>query len=325
MIERSKAERPIGALLSGGLDSSLVASILAGELKKRGQVLKTFSIGLPNATDKKYAELVAEHIGSQHTHVEVHEEDFLNAVENIVKTTETFDITTIRATTGNYLIGKWVSDNTDVKVLLIGDGSDELCSGYMYFHNAPDPQTSHLENKRLISDIHFYDVLRADRGLASNGLEARVPFLDLDFIKLYLSIDPTLRVPSITKKGFKMEKSLLRDSFYGTGLLPDEVLYRQKEAFSDGVSGKEKSWYQILQEWCETKYSDDDLARAQKQISYLTPHSKEALHYRTIFRKYFGNGQVENIVPYFWLPKWSGDIKDPSARVLKVYHQLEEK
>lgn len=129
----------MGALLSGGLDSSLVCALLASELKKRGLVLRTFSIGLPNATDKYYAEKVAEHIGSQHTHVEVSEKDFLDAVENIVRVTETFDITTIRATTGNYLIGKWVAENTNVKVLLIGDGSDELCSGYMYFHNAPDP------------------------------------------------------------------------------------------------------------------------------------------------------------------------------------------
>lgn len=145
---------------------------------------------MPGATDRKYAEMVAKKIESEHTHVEFSEEDFLNAVEEVVGVTETFDITTIRATTGNYLIGKWVSENTDIKVLLIGDGSDELCSGYMYFFNAPTPEDSHKENIRLIEDIHMYDVLRADRGVADNGVEARVPFLDKNFIRLILSIDP---------------------------------------------------------------------------------------------------------------------------------------
>ena len=180
----------MGALLSGGLDSSLVASILARKLKKKGRKLRTFSIGMPGATDRKYAEMVSKKIESEHTHVEFSEEDFLNAVNEVVGVTETYDITTIRATTGNYLIGKWVSENTDIKVLLIGDGSDELCSGYMYFFNAPNPEESHKENIRLVENIHMYDVLRADRGVADNGLEARVPFLDKHFIKLYLSIDP---------------------------------------------------------------------------------------------------------------------------------------
>lgn len=142
-------------------------------------------------------------------------------MDEVIKVTETFDITTIRATTGNYLIGKWIKENTDVKAVLIGDGSDELCSGYMYFHRAPNPEESHLENIRLIEDIHQYDVLRADRGVADNGLEARCPFLDKAFIKLYLSIDPKLRIPTTTKKGFVMEKSLLRDSFAEDDLLPE--------------------------------------------------------------------------------------------------------
>lgn len=279
---RSRAERPMGALLSGGLDSSLVAGLLAKEFKKRGETLRTFSIGMPGATDKEHAENVAKHIGSVHTHIEFSERDFLDAVEEVVKVTETFDITTIRATTGNYLVGKWISENTDVKVLLIGDGSDELCSGYMYFHSAPDPHSSHLENIRLINDIHQYDVLRADRGVADNGLEARVPFLDKHFIDLYLTIDPKLRIPTTTEKGFKMEKALLRDSFLGENLIPDSVLYRKKEAFSDGVSSEDKSWYVILQEWCEKEYSDQDLEESTK-LSYLPPVSKESLHYRKLF------------------------------------------
>jgi asparagine synthase (glutamine-hydrolysing) len=234
--DRIQSDRPMGALLSGGLDSSLTASIFARELAKQGRKLYTFSIGMPGATDRKYAEMVAEKIGSIHKHVEFSKEDFLGAVEKIVEVTETFDITTIRATTGNYLIGKWISENTDIKVVLIGDGSDELTSGYMYFFNAPSPLASHKENIRLIEDIHKYDVLRADRGVADNGLEARVPFLDKAFIRLYLSIEPKLRVPTMCDFGIDMEKALLRDAFKDEDLLPREVLYRRKEAFSDGVS-----------------------------------------------------------------------------------------
>ena len=201
VIERCFADREMGSLLSGGLDSSLVAAIVQKELSKHGEKLNTFSIGMPGGTDGHYAKIVAKHIGSNHTHVEVPEEDFINEVDNIVKITETFDITTIRATTGNYLIAKYIKDNTDIKVLTIGDGADELCSGYMYFHNAPTPMDAHLENIRLLEDIHEYDVLRADRSIADNGLEARVPFLDKKFIDLYLSIDPKLRIPLPIKKG----------------------------------------------------------------------------------------------------------------------------
>lgn len=253
------------------------------------------------------------------------EEDFLKAVKEVIKVTETFDITTIRATTGNYLIGKWVNENTDVKVLLIGDGSDELCSGYMYFHKAPNPMDSHFENLRLIQDIHFYDVLRADRGLASNGLEARVPFLDKTFIRLILQTNPDFRIPTQTLKGFVMEKALLRDSFSGTGLLPDEVLYRPKEAFSDGVSSKKKSWFMILQEDCEKRFSDEELEKAKAEIDYLPPLSKEALYYRRQFQEFYGKGEVQRVVPYYWLPKWCGVVTDPSARVLEVYKKESEK
>jgi asparagine synthase (glutamine-hydrolysing) len=204
---------------------------------------------------------------------------------------------------------------------LIGDGADEICSGYMYFFKAPTPLDSHKENLRLINDIHLYDVLRADRGVADNGLEARVPFLDRSFLRLYFSIDPELRVPSKTSIGVVMEKALLRDSFKDTDLLPLEVLYRRKEAFSDGVSSKDKSWYEILQDMAQEKYSDEEFAESQKSLTHLPPSSKEALHYRKIFIQYYGKGNVDKIIPYYWLPKWCGDVKDPSARVLKdCYH-----
>lgn len=320
--QRIKSDRDMGALLSGGLDSSLVCAIFQKELAKKGKKLYTFSIGMPGATDKEYAEMVAKKIGSIHRHIEFSEEDFLNAVEEVVKVTETFDITTIRATTGNYLIGKWISENTHIKVVLIGDGSDELTSGYMYFFKAPSPEESHKENLRLINDIHLYDVLRADRGVADNGLEARVPFLDKNFLKLYFSIDPKLRIPSMTSVGIVMEKALLRDAFKDEDLLPEAVLYRRKEAFSDGVSSKERSWYTVLQDKAEKLYSDEDLARAEKEMEHLPPHSKEALLFRNWFIKYYGKGKVDRVIPYYWLPKWCGKVLDPSARVLTdCYHK----
>lgn len=306
------SDRPLGCLLSGGLDSSLVASVASQELQKHGKQLKTFSIGMPGATDEKYAKMVAKHINSEHKHFEISQKDFLDAIDQVVYATETFDITTIRASTGQYLVSKLVSQYTDIKVLLIGDGSDELCSGYMYFHEAPTPEESHQENVRLVRDICFYDSLRADRGISHNGLEARVPFLDQRFIDLYMSIDPKLRIPT---NG--IEKWLLRSSF--EGYLPEEVLWRVKEAFSDGVSSVKKSWYEIIQDRAESMYCGEEFKRQQERIKHCSPPNKEALYFRDMFEKLFGNDDVCHVIPYFWLPKWCGNISEPSARVLKSY------
>ena len=321
VVKRLDCDREIGALLSGGLDSSLVAAIAAQELAKQGKKLKTFCIGLPNSTDRLFAEMVAAHIGSEHTHIELTEADFLGAIGKIVEVAETYDITTIRATTGNYLVAKWIKEHTDVKALIIGDGADELCSGYMYFHNAPDPVSSHKENIRLLENLHFYDCLRADRAIASCGLEARVPFLDLDFINLYLSIDPKLRIPLKNHTGLITEKYLLREAFKDTNVLPDEVLFRKKEAFSDGVSSTERSWYHVIQEKAEKIFLDEEFEDATKTYGHLPPTSKEALYFRLQFEELYGKGPIELVVPGYWLPKWSGDIKDPSARLLNVYDE----
>jgi asparagine synthase (glutamine-hydrolysing) len=320
---RSKlfSDRPLGCLLSGGLDSSLVASIASRFLKEKGQKLKTFSIGMDGSTDEYYAKLVAKHIDSDHTHIHFEEKDFINAITDVIYATETYDITTVRASTGQYLVSKWISENTDIKVLLIGDGSDELTAGYMYFHKAPTPQELHQENIRLLEDIHFYDVLRADRGIAQNGLEARVPFLDHKFVDLYLSIDPYLRHPLT----FKLEKWLLREAFNVDEYLPHEVLFRKKEAFSDGVSSVKNSWYNIVQEFANKKYTDEYFESEKERIKYNSPPSKEALYFRKIWEFLFGEyekfPETSQVIPYFWLPKWCGDIKEPSARVLQVYQE----
>ncbi|AYV84840.1 MAG: asparagine synthase (glutamine-hydrolysing) [Hyperionvirus sp.] len=307
------ADRPLGCFLSGGLDSSLVASITARILRKSGKRLRTFSIGMPGSTDEKYAKMVAKYIDSDHTHVLVTSSEWLAAISEIIHTTETYDITTIRASAGQLLLSKWISKNTDIKVVLIGDGSDELFSGYLYFHKSPNPIASHKENMRLLEDISYFDVLRADRGIAASGLEARVPFLDTDLVDYILSLDPKLRIPIDS-----IEKWLLRKSFEDLDYLPSEVLYRKKEAFSDGVSSLEKSWYVILQENIEKIYTDTQFTEKQKTYTHNVPPSKEALYYREIFETHFGKG-LDHIIPYYWLPKWCGDISEPSARVLKHY------
>jgi asparagine synthase (glutamine-hydrolysing) len=325
--KRLDSDREIGCLLSGGLDSSLVSAIASKILKERGKTLKTFSIGMPDSPDAKYAQLVAEHIGSDHTNIVIPEEEWLNKLEEIIKITETFDITTIRATTGQYLISKWISENTNIKVLLIGDGSDELTAGYLYFHKAPTPTESHIENLQLLDTIHYFDVLRADRGIASNGLEARVPFLDTDFVNFYLSIDTTLRTPQLHTyedgKTAKCEKWLLRKSFEMTNLLPKSVLWRKKEAFSDGVSAHTKSWYQIIQEKINSQMTDEYFEEGIiKYDGFVKPHTKEALYYHEIYDKMYPNQY--GILPFYWLPKWVGDAKDPSARTLEIYNELDD-
>ena len=307
------SDRPIGCLLSGGLDSSLVASHVAKICKN----VRTFSIGLPGASDEYYAKLVAKHIGSNHTHIVIEEKDFLEAIKEIIYTTETIDITTIRASTPQLLISKWISKNTDIKVLLVGDGSDELTSGYQYFHIAPSAEEMHKENIRLLNDIHLYDGLRADRCVAGNGLECRFPFLDHRFVELYLSIDPKLRMP---QNG--LEKFLLRSSFDDMSLhdiLPKEVLYRSKVAFSDGCSSKNRSWFEILQEKVDKLYSDDTFLDLSKKYIHLPPYTKESLWFREQFTEMYGD-KASQIYKYYWLPKWC-NAKDPSARTLQFYKE----
>jgi asparagine synthase (glutamine-hydrolysing) len=315
VIMRLDSDRPLGCLLSGGVDSSLVAGIASWYLKQQGKRLRTFSIGMPDGTDEYFANMVAEYIDSDHTHITVSEEDFLQAIPNIIKTIGSFDITTVRASTGQYLISKWISENTDIKVLLCGDGSDEVCGSYKYFHNAPSSEAFHNECVRLLEDIHLYDGLRADRCISHFGIEARFPFLDINFVTAYLSRPANIRMP---QNG--IEKWLLRSSFAQLNLIPHEVLFRSKEAFSDGVSKRERSWYTIIQEMTDALYSSEDLIQYQTLYEHLTPTTKESLHYRRLFCEYFSNNiSVSKTIPYIWLPKWCGNIVDPSARVLLIY------
>jgi asparagine synthase (glutamine-hydrolysing) len=336
VIDRLNSDREIGCLLSGGLDSSLIASIASEELKKRDKILNTFSIGMANSPDVKYANIVSKHIGSNHTNFEIPIEEWINSIKEVIKISETFDITSVRATTAQYLICKKISETTNIKVLLIGDGSDEATGGYLYFHKTPNPMSLHFETMRLLNDIHYYDVLRADRGVATNGLEARVPFLSHEFINFYLKVDPALRIPKLhvlTNGDTNIyEKYLLRKSFDGINLLPESVLWRKKEAFSDGISSESKSWYQILQDMAESKITDDEFnLNIKKYQDYvektgeniIIPHTKEALYYHLIFDEFYPNQY--HTIPYYWMPKWINNANDPSARTLDIYNDDNKK
>lgn len=310
--KRMMADRPIACLLSGGLDSSLITA-LVNELMPKGK-LETFSIGFECSTDLKYARKVADYLGTKHTEIVVKEEDFLNEIKNIVYTIESYDTTSVRASVGNYLVSKYISQHSDAKVIFNGDGSDELFGSYLYFKNAPTSIDYQFEVERLLKDICYFDVLRSDRSISDNGLEPRTPFLDKDFVNFCMSIPIQYRMPC-KENGF-VEKHILRVAFDGYCLLPDEVLWRQKEAFSDGVSSQERSWRQVIQEYVEDKVSDDEMNDEMMYLSQ-TRKLKESVYYMKIFDSFYRG--CREVLPYYWLPKWVGNVDDPSARILNVY------
>ena len=236
-------ERPIACLLSGGLDSSTITAMVNSFLPKG--VLETYSVGLPGSTDLIYARKVADHLGTKHTEVLLTEDSFFDSIPEVIKVIESYDTTTVRASVGNYLVAKYIRDNSAAKVIFNGDGSDEVTGGYKYFNFVTDPLEFDKECRRLLGDIYLFDVLRSDKSISSNGLEPRTPFLDRTFVQNYLSIPPEMRCHSLNKK---CEKYLLRDAIEQVNpeLLPSDVLWRTKEAFSDGVSGIDRSWYQII-------------------------------------------------------------------------------
>lgn len=310
ITQRLQSDRSLCCLLSWGLDSSLIAAL---SQQHSSQPIHTFTIGMNGWTDLPFAQIVADHIGSDHHVIELTVEQWLAAIEKTIYSIESYDITTVRASVRQYLIAEYIANNTDHKAILCGELSDELCSGYKYFHSAPSPEQMHRENMRLVEDVHLYDGLRTDRTMAYHWLEVRLPFADTKFVELIASVDPKLRMPQ-----WGIEKYLLRKAFDGTGILPDEILWRSKEAFSDGVSGIKTSWFEQIQEHIETIISDEEFDREKQKFIHCPPTSKESYYYRKKFGEYFGE-QHAKVIPYFWLPKWSGDIQDPSARKLSTY------
>ncbi|CAF0912251.1 unnamed protein product [Rotaria sordida] len=315
---RLMSHRRLGCMLSGGLDSSLIAALTVQEARKQGITypIQTFSIGMDDESpDLVAARKVAKHLASEHHEIRFSADDAINHLRNIINSLESYDITTIRASIGMYFVSKYIREKTDTVVILSGEGADEVCQGYIYFYRQPTPEEGDQESRRLCQDLYLYDVLRADRTTAAHGLELRVPFLDHAFTSYYLSLPASERAP--TKE--RAEKYLLRKAFDGLDLIPSEILWRPKEAFSDGVAAKTKSLFQYMQEYAETQISDTDFQRAATLYPMNTPKSKEAFLYRSIFEQLFP-GQ-EHLTPYMWLPKWCGDQTDPSARVLKHYKE----
>lgn len=306
--KRLVADAKVGFLLSGGLDSSLVCAIAA---KKSKKPIRTFAIGMSgDAIDLKYAKQVADYIGSDHTEVIMTSKQVLESLDGLIKLLGTFDITTVRASMGMYLLCKWIHENTDIRVLLTGEISDELF-GYKYTDFAPSAEEFQKESQKRVRELHMYDVLRADRCISVNSLEARVPFGDLDFVKYVMSIDPEKKLNKYNKG-----KYLLRKSFEGD-LLPHDILYREKAAFSDAVG---HSMVDYLKEYADSLYSDGEFKEKCKKYTHAAPFTKESLLYREIFEKYYpGQGEM---IKDFWMPNksWEGcNVNDPSARVLSNY------
>lgn len=306
--KRLVADAKVGFLLSGGLDSSLVCAVAA---KKSKAPIKTFAIGMTgDAIDLKYAKQVADYIGSDHTEVIMTKEDVLSSLDKVIELLGTFDITTIRASMGMYLLCKWIHENTDIRVLLTGEISDELF-GYKYTDFAPSASEFQKESEKRIRELHMYDVLRADRCISVNSLEARVPFGDLDFVSYVMAVDPEKKM-NVYNKG----KYLLRHAFEGD-YLPKDILYREKAAFSDAVG---HSMVDYLKDYANKYYTDLEFSEKAKKYDYARPFTKESLLYREIFEKYYPeNAQM---IKDFWMPNkfWRGcDVNDPSARVLSNY------
>ena len=306
--KRLVSDAKVGFLLSGGLDSSLVCAIAA---KKSDKPIRTFAIGMDkDAIDLKYAKQAAEYIGSEHTEVFMTKEQVITSLEEVIKILGTFDITTVRASMGMYLLCKWIHENTDIRVILTGEISDELF-GYKYTDFAPSAGAFQEEAVKRIRELHMYDVLRADRCISANSLEARVPFGDLDFVSYVMSVDPRKKLNTYGKG-----KYLLRHAFEGD-YLPDEILWREKAAFSDAVG---HSMVDDLKEYAEKFYTDEEFETLKSKYTHAAPFTKESLLYREIFEKYYP-GQAEMIVD-FWMPNksWAGcNVSDPSARVLSNY------
>lgn len=315
----SATDRPIACLLSGGLDSSLITALVNNYHIQNGlSTLETYSIGIEGSDDLKQAKLVADFLGTKHTQVILSESEFINAIPEVIKGIESYDTTTVRASIGNWLLGKYISKHSEAKVIFNGDGSDELAGGYLYMGSAPDEFEFDKECRRLLKDIHTFDVLRSDKSISSHGLEPRTPFLDREWTEYYLSIPAHIRFHTNEKLP---EKYLIRKAFSkeeyakyeDNVILPDSILWRRKEAFSDGVSTQNRSLYQIIKEYAEKNvdlYSDSSL------FTHLPPQTPEQKLYRNIFEEHYAG--LGHIIPYFWMPRYI-EATDSSARTLSVY------
>lgn len=309
VVKRMDADANCGYLLSGGLDSSLVCAIAA---KHSDKPIRTFSIGMEtDAIDLKYAKKVADYIGSEHTEFIITEKDVLDALNEVIHVLGTWDITTIRASMGMYLLCKKIHETTDIKVLMTGEVSDELF-GYKYTDFAPSAEAFQKEAEKRVKELYEYDVLRADRCISANSMEGRVPFGDLAFVRYVMDLDPKIKM-----NNHDMGKYLLRAAFKEDKLLPEEILFRDKAAFSDAVG---HSLVNDLKAFAEDKYDEETYEEKRKDYTWKTPFTKESLLYREIFSKFYPG--MDKMISDYWMPNkdWQGcDVNDPSARYLSNY------
>jgi len=323
---------PYGVLLSGGLDSSIVSALAAQYATRRVEDdgksmawwprLHSFAVGLKGSPDLQAAQQVADAIGTVHHSVEFTIEQGIDALSEVIYHLETYDVTTIRAATPMYLMARKIK-SMGIKMVLSGEGADEIFGGYLYFHKAPDAKALHEETVRKLKRLHHFDCLRANKAMAAWGVEARVPFLDRDFIDVAMRINPQAKMCT----DGRMEKHILREAF--AGLLPESILWRQKEQFSDGVG---YGWIDALRDHAERVISDSELARAAVDYPINTPDSKEALLYRKLFQQHFaGNAEAATVMggksiacstpeALAWDASFSGRA-DPSGRAVSDIHK----
>ncbi len=323
---------PYGVLLSGGLDSSIIAAVTAKYASKRIESgdtqeawyprLHSFAVGLVGSPDLAAARKAAEHIGSVHHEVHFTVQEGLDAIKDVIYHLETYDVTTIRASTPMYLLAR-VIKSMGIKMVLSGEGSDEIFGGYLYFHKAPNPQAFHEETVRKLSKLHLYDCLRANKSLMAWGIEGRVPFLDKEFMDIAMNINPADKM--ISKEKGRMEKWVLRKAF--EDLLPESIAWRQKEQFSDGVG---YSWIDSLKAKAEEEVTDEMMENAKYRFPINTPMNKEEYRYRSIFSELFPSDSAASCVPS--VPsvacstpialEWDEAFKkmnDPSGRAVAVH------
>jgi asparagine synthase (glutamine-hydrolysing) len=324
---------PYGVLLSGGLDSSLVAAIAKKYAARRVDEdekteawwpqLHSFAVGLKESPDLKAAREVAAHIGTVHHEFHFTVQEGIDALSDVIHHLETYDVTTIRASTPMYLMARRIRA-MGIKMVLSGEGSDELFGGYLYFHKAPDARALHEETVRKLDNLHLFDCLRANKSMAAWGVEARVPFLDRSFIDVAMRLNPEVKLSG--KQRGRMEKQFLREAF--AGYLPDSVLWRQKEQFSDGVG---YSWIDSLKAHANAQVSDQQLATAKFRFPYNTPATKEAYFYRELFERHYPQAWAAECVPggpsvacstpaaLEWDPALK-NVVDPSGRAVQAVH-----
>ena len=307
--------------------------------------LETYSIGLDGSEDLKYSQIVADYLGTKHTQIVVTEEEFVDAIDNVIRDIESYDTTTVRASIGNWLVSQYISKNSNAKVIFNGDGADELMGGYLYMKYANDPIEFDRECKRLLKNIYMFDVLRSDKSISSHGLEPRTPFLDRSWVNFYLSLPLVMRY-----NPFKIEKFNIRKAFSigyfknkeGKQLLPDDTLWRRKEAFSDGVSNKQKDTKDVIYEKIKSQLKNDNVfiefvqnenandeeivknfIRMDNSMSevddYLLPTTIEQCYYRKVFESHYAG--CGKILPYFWMPRYVNAM-DSSARTLEIYNDM---